>query len=49
MIITPAHIISAMTPAMHDWGKKIATIHAARNETHPAASVVSFRILILIE
>ena len=46
MIITAAHVIRAMIPAMRDWRKKTATIHAARNETHPAASIVSFRILI---
>jgi len=33
MTITAAQVISAMIPAMRDWGKKMATIHATRNET----------------
>jgi hypothetical protein len=46
MIITAAHVIRAMIPAMRELGKKMAAIHATKNETQPAASMVSFRILV---
>jgi hypothetical protein len=35
-----------MIPAMRELGKKMAAIHATKNETQPAASMVSFRILV---
>ena len=35
-----------MIPAVRERGKKMAAIHAAKNETQPAASMVSFRIVI---
>ena len=46
MIITAAHVIRAMIPAMRERGKKMAAIHGTKNETQPAASMVSFRIVI---
>ena len=46
MIITAAHVVRAMIPAMRERGKKMAAIHATKNETQPAASMVSFRIVI---
>jgi hypothetical protein len=46
MIITAAHIVRAMIPAIRERGKKMAAIHETKNETQPAASTVSFRIVI---
>jgi hypothetical protein len=46
MTITTAHVVRAMIPAMRELGKKIAAIHATKNETQPAASMVSFRIVV---
>jgi hypothetical protein len=48
MIITAAQVVRAMIPAMRERSKKIAAIHATRNEIQPAASMVSFRIVIQV-